>query len=176
MLWSVNLKLIFYSQLNVEYKILKVSHFTNSLKIWTHLAFNDSKHTSKKFGGVHVFHMAASPIILTTSVNIWNWDQLLHLWERNVVPFLSDRGQSAVCSAVQHFIWCAKCFQLVKGLDRRKAVQKHSAAIITLCCWNRGSMCFNIVLLHAWPNLKKSCQLIFFFFNEQSMRWVCQFA
>ena len=44
-------------------------------------------------GQLHVSHCAASPLLLITSVNIWNCgEQLLDLWERNVVPFLSDVG------------------------------------------------------------------------------------
>lgn len=41
-----------------------------------------------------MFYTAASPLLLTTHdiLSVNRGDQLLDLWERNVVPFLSDIG------------------------------------------------------------------------------------
>ena len=127
--------------------MLKLRHFTISQKLSAHLDFDDEQNVSKKLGQGHVSHCAASLLLLTTSVNIWNWgDQLLDLWERNVVPFLSDRGFLGLLCC----IW--NVFRWWNIWTAGRSVQQLDPCTTKPCCWNRCRMWFNFVLLkYAYP-------------------------
>jgi len=164
--------------------MLKVTHFPFHDKYQLIL---NQQHVSYILGRLHVSPCVASPLLLTTSVNIWSWgDQLLGmlssscLIEEFWVVFIVFRCFQVVkhldcsrcfqvvkhldcnrCFQVVKHLDCSRCFWLVKHLDCSSSVQQLDSSATKPCCWNRCRMWFNFVLLrYARPSLKKRQMLL----------------
>jgi len=95
-------------------------HFLNDGVIGKHTYEHETKAESVGSFWLHNPHCVASPVFNNSLWKSKNWDQSLDLWERNVVPFLSDR----ILTAQPSWIFCLLYFvfydEMVKGPDCRQ--------------------------------------------------------